>query len=424
MKKLTKTILLPQSVAQGRWGYLRPDGSWAIPPQFEFARPFAEGVASVRRDGSMGYIRPDGSEALPLRYQSAGEFEKGRSEVKTDTGMGVIREDGSFVIEPRFEFSWRDEWKGRDIFRTDGNDGRHALFDFDGNMLLSPQDDDIFATDFGLLVVEREGRWGIATEDGQFIVPPEYRSIDGFDEYGWARANRGEDGPTVFFDRAGEVAFAPDVDCAESFYGGLAAARRDGKWGTIDREGRTVLPFRFDGVGTYCDGLFSVFEAHASACSDDSDFQDGDWFFVDRRGEPVFSDRFDAVANFEDGIAWCEAKGGRWGPFLREGRFLVPPVYDYIGWEVGPFMSGWKDDYELMNWFDRMGRIIECGRNGGRNAPCGGWGMLPMSKCCQYPIPITNGEERWLNLRICSEKKLGEKNWKLATMELATLPHW
>ena len=91
MKKLTKAILLPQSVAQGRWGYLRPDGSWAIPPQFEFARPFAEGVASVRRDGSMGYIRPDGSEALPLRYQSAGEFEKGRSEVKTDTGMGVIR---------------------------------------------------------------------------------------------------------------------------------------------------------------------------------------------------------------------------------------------------------------------------------------------------------------------------------------------
>ena len=53
-------------------------------------------------------------------------------------------------------------------------------------------------------------------------------------------------------------------------------------------------------------------------------------------------------------------------------HFLVPPVYDYIGWEVGPFMSGWKDDYELMNWFDRMGRIIECGRNGGRNAPYGG----------------------------------------------------
>ena len=351
----TAQILLPQSVASERWGYLRPDGSWAMAPQFEFARPFAEGVASVRRNGLMGYIHPNGSDALPFRYFRAGEFEKGRSEVETETGMGVVRGDGSFVIEPRFEFIWRQEWKGRDMFKTDGKDGRHALFDFDGNMLLPPRDGDFLMLDFGLIAVEKDGRWGIAAENGHFIVPPEYSDIAGFDECGWACVNRCRDGPTVFFDREGRIALAPDVECAKPFFNGFAAARRNGKWGAIDREGRTALPFRFSSVEAFSEGLFPVFTGE---CDEDGFLSDGDWLFVRPDGEEAFPDRFDAVTPFENGIAWCEAKHGRWGPFLREGRFLVPPVYEDIGWECGSFMSGWKNDDELMNWFDRLGRII------------------------------------------------------------------
>ena len=348
-------LLLPQSVALGRWGYLRPDGSWAMPPQFAFAWPFSEGVAAVRKGDRMGYLRPDGSEALPFHYLRAGEFEKGRSEVETETGMGVIRPDGSFVLEPRFEFIWRQEWKGRDVFRTDGKDGRHALYDFDGNEILPPRADDFFAIDFGLLAVEKDGLWGIATADGRFVVPPVFQNIDGFDERGWSCADRGRDGPTVFFDREGRIALAPDVDHADPFFDDLAAARRDGKWGAIDREGRTVLPFRFGHVEAFSEGLFSVFTGD---CDESGFLSNGEWSFVRPDGGPAFPDRFETASPFHNGIAWCEAKGGRWGPFLREGRFLVPPIYDDAGWESGPFLSGWKNDDELENWFDRSGRII------------------------------------------------------------------
>ena len=351
-------ILLPQSVAQGRWGYIRPDGSWAMAPLFAFARPFSEGVAAVRKGDFMGYLCPDGSEALPFRYLRAGEFEKGRSEVETETGMGVIRPDGSFVLEPRFEFIWRDEWKGCDVFRTDGKDGRHALLDFNGNELLPPRDGDFFPLDFGLLAVERDGLWGVAAEDGRFIIPPEYGNVSGFDERGWCCAcrGRGNDGPTVFFDREGQTVLAPDADYAESFFNDLAVARRDGKWGAIDRRGQTVLPFRFDGAMAFSEGLFSVFVATDEP--DEWGDMAGYWCFVHPDGKAAFPDRFGATGAFENGIAWCEAENGRWGPFLREGRFLVPPVYDDPGWESVPYMSGWKNDDELQNWFDRSGRII------------------------------------------------------------------
>ena len=36
----------------------------------------------------------------------------------------------------------------------------------------------------------------------------------------------------------------------------------------------------------------------------------------------------------------------------------MPPVYDDPGWESGPFLSGWQNGEELMNWFDRSGRIV------------------------------------------------------------------
>ena len=355
---MSAPILLPQSVAQGCWGYLRPDGSWAMAPRFTFARPFSEGVAAVRKGDFMGYLRPDGTEALPFRYLRAGEFEKGRSEVETETGMGVIRPDGSFVLEPRFEYIWRDEWKERDVFRTDGKDGRHALFDFDGNELLPPRVGDFFPLDFDLLAVERDGLWGVATEDGRFIIPPEYGNVSGFDERGWCSADRGRGGndSTVFFDREGQTLLAPDVDHAEPFFDDFAVARRDGKWGAINREGQAVLPFRFDGAMAISEGLFSVFVATGEP--DEWGDKAGYWCFVRPDGESVFPDRFGATGAFENGIAWCEAENGRWGPFLREGRFLVPPVYDDPGWESGPYLSGWKNDDELQNWFDRSGRLI------------------------------------------------------------------
>ncbi len=354
-------ILLPQSVASRRWGYLHPDGSWALPPRLASASPFSEGVALVGNGAFLGYVRPDGSEALPFRFLHAYDFGNGRARVETETGMGAVRPDGSFALEPRFEWVDHDEWKGRDVFKTDGKDGRHALYDFDGNEILPPRDEDFFPLDFGLLAVEKDGRWGIAAEDGRFVVPPEFGNIDGFDERGWSCAHReADEGPTVFFDREGRTVFAPDADYVEPFHDDVAVARRGDKWGAIDREGRTVLPFRFGCVDSFSEGLFAVFTGE---CDESGFFSDGDRLFVRPDGSPAFPDRFDATSPFENGIAWCEAKGGRWGPFLREGRFLVPPVYDDDGWEVGPFLSGWKNGDELMNWFDRSGRIVVLATN-------------------------------------------------------------
>lgn len=60
----------------GKWGYLRPDGSWAIRPQFEAAGPFRFGYAPARHLGRWGYLHPDGRWAIAPQFEYAQPFSR------------------------------------------------------------------------------------------------------------------------------------------------------------------------------------------------------------------------------------------------------------------------------------------------------------------------------------------------------------
>ena len=43
----------------GLWGYIDENGQWAIPPQYDSARNFRDGLALVKRGGKLMYIDHD-----------------------------------------------------------------------------------------------------------------------------------------------------------------------------------------------------------------------------------------------------------------------------------------------------------------------------------------------------------------------------
>ena len=55
-----------------------------------------------------------------------------------------------------------------------------------------------------------------------------------------------------------EVIINPQYEDADSFSQGLAAVKKDGKWGYIDMEGSTVIPFQFDYAFSFSKGLAVV----------------------------------------------------------------------------------------------------------------------------------------------------------------------
>ena len=91
------------------YGYIDRDGNQVVPPFFEDARAFSEGVAAVKLNGRWGYIFPDGSTAVPIRYicerGMAGPFRNGLARVALDGRWGHINRDGKFVTE-RFDMAY------------------------------------------------------------------------------------------------------------------------------------------------------------------------------------------------------------------------------------------------------------------------------------------------------------------------------
>ena len=90
----------------GKWQYIRKDGSVALVTEFYRAYPFtADGLALVRpeQNGKYGYIGPDGSLKLPAKYDLGLAFTHGVAAVKLEGKWGFIDTKGVFVTLPTYE---------------------------------------------------------------------------------------------------------------------------------------------------------------------------------------------------------------------------------------------------------------------------------------------------------------------------------
>jgi hypothetical protein len=90
----------------GKYGYIRRDGEFEIPPIFEQAFDFREGLAAVFLDERRsGFIDRNAKMviAADLGYFSA--FSEGLARFKKDELFGFMDSTGKVVIPPRFGFT-------------------------------------------------------------------------------------------------------------------------------------------------------------------------------------------------------------------------------------------------------------------------------------------------------------------------------
>ena len=350
----TDPIRLPHATASGhRWGWLAPDGAWAIPPDYEMAHAFFGGLAIAVRDGRCGCLRPDGSVAVPFRFDEAHDFdEDGWADVALDGIHRMIRTDGSFVPQLESNEMFCSEADGLVSF---WKDNRCGLADLSGAVVLAPEYDNLWGIGLGLFGANRDGAEGIVDAAGRVVAPFRFDDVNPADEAGWIRVLDAE--KPLFLDAAGRVVFDPKAEESHLFAGDILPVRRGDRWGAIDRRGRTVVPFQWRGVEIAGRGLLAVVDP-------DCDDPARDNLFVElATGRPAFPERFAAIDPRldADDFWWCIPPGGAWGPWTMEGRFLRPPVYaDPYGLSIGPFRSGevWVDGRATPEWFDLTGRVL------------------------------------------------------------------
>ncbi len=209
------------------FGYRDGEGNTVIEPQFKTAYTFSEGLAAVTDfEDRLFFINTSGKEVVSLRNQELiRPADMNRATVRQQylaapdvdaSYLGMYYYDGGYVM---VRYVYRGETHTERLYKNE-----NRLVDKTGKTFAVPGGYSLVNYSDGILLLEKEGRYGYMDTAG-----------------GWVR-------PAVYTE-------------ASPFLGGLAVVgSADGKYGLIDTEGNAVLPLFFDYVSQVSDGLVCTFE--------------------------------------------------------------------------------------------------------------------------------------------------------------------
>ena len=101
-------LALVQSMQNGKYGYIDSSGKFIIPPRYDIAFLFREGLAAVSKEGRYGFIDKIGKEVIPLRYKFTEVFIGGLAKVKSGEQWIYIDRKGHKIwpqTEPKIGIS-------------------------------------------------------------------------------------------------------------------------------------------------------------------------------------------------------------------------------------------------------------------------------------------------------------------------------
>lgn len=150
-----------------------------------------------------------------------------------------------------------------------------------------------------------------------------------------------------------------DVQEVSIFKEGLASVKQADKYGFINKTGKVVIPFQYDDVLFFSEGLCAVAvtkQIEDSTYSEwtyidatgktliDSVFEvaqnfngglaavkrNGKWSWIDKKQKDVFGSDFEECQSFKDGFA-AYKKDGFYGLINKSGKLILEPSYAIIG---------------------------------------------------------------------------------------------
>jgi hypothetical protein len=177
------------AAAQGEnqlWGFVRRDGSWAIPPRYAQVQDVSEGLVAVQARLREGWSFIDTSGQLRIQgpFQDATPFELGVSLVRTPQGARLIDAQGVDVELPRGEPAFFSEGI-LGIRRPRHNEPEAGFYaNIRGDNIFGRQFSEIHPFQQGVAKVRPLRTWGAGVSPlgaintrGVLVVPPKYRAL-------------------------------------------------------------------------------------------------------------------------------------------------------------------------------------------------------------------------------------------------------
>lgn len=175
-----------------KWGYITPEGEYAIQPAFDGASGFYEGLAAVKVDWARGYIDHSCEFVIPPQFEAADNFNDGYAIVKKDgeprliDRHGIIQEGAILpsTEDQKIEVGYNPHYELHDGLVRFVENEKFGYKDKDGNVVIKAQYFE--ATDFseGLACVKKgkSSAWGYIDTTGKMVIPASFKQAQPFHE--------------------------------------------------------------------------------------------------------------------------------------------------------------------------------------------------------------------------------------------------
>ncbi len=264
----------------GKWGFVDKTGKLAIEPVYDNVKNFKEGVATVVRNGEEIYINKEGKEII-FPKKSHDKLVK----IECDEKYGFVDKEGREVVAPKYDYIG-DFNLGLAEFYIEDDDGyaQYGVINEYGEEIVPAMYESIEILNNGFIVVTGEYELlGLYNKEGKKLFEPYYNNYEYIGDFkeGFAIVHERngtfkEDGPPgynfenidyVFINEDGK-AISSYYECASNFNEGMAAVKKNGLWGFIDKDGNEVVELAYDEVRAFHGG-------RAAVCLD------GKWGYID-----------------------------------------------------------------------------------------------------------------------------------------------
>lgn len=222
-----------------KYGALDSYGNVIIEPQFEYLHGFwTGGFAPVLKDTLWGLIDSLGNEVIPYLYKRISPWNPGFIEATNQQGLhGVINVQGDTIVP--FIYRDIDHPRNGDSLVFVDQKARYGFLNYHQNRIVIPikyrgarQFDQNLAwvedSCYGSRCGEGRGKWGLINRQNQLVIPfiydtPQYR-------------------------RKGESLIE----------NGLIRAKAGGKYGCLNIDGDTIIPFKYSRLGRFSYGYAAI----------------------------------------------------------------------------------------------------------------------------------------------------------------------
>jgi len=312
----------------------------------------------VTRGEKWAVLSRDFREVSGFVYDDVSHFdERGQSLVRQNNQWLLIDTNAKTVKQ--LPFNVVTSFSTDEVYKKAGHNKQYGYLDRNYNIIIPFEYEDAGIVNAGvnLFPVKKGGKWGYVNKRNEVVVPLVYDYVsqvykgfgwikdlnyqtiglvaaDGrllFDDHRYAEIEYGQEGtlicttkrpmqiagifPKGYLDSATlQVLIAPQFEACQPFWNGLAAVKKNGLWGIIDKTGNLVVPYQYEYMD-YWAGNYLVSMKNKTG-------------MIDRKGNLLIPVEYEHCSY--GGSFATVYKSGRQGLLHYSGKVAVPAIYDEV----------------------------------------------------------------------------------------------